>query len=142
MVARHSRLVLTFVAALAFVAAGRASAYLSSTWYEDASGFEDAARQQVHQHAPMLVYFHTDWCPYCKKFDALLEDSQVRSRLAAIIKVRVNPEHGEAERTLFEKRYGARGYPAIFWVPSENEAPRRISAKGAAPDFLAQLTGG
>ena len=139
----HSRgLLLSLLFAIALVAAGRSHADYSSTWFEDASGFEDAARQQAHQHAPMLVYFRTDWCPYCKKFDSLLDEPEVRSRLADVIKVRVNPEHGDAERNLFEKRYGARGYPAIFWVPSESAAPRRISGKGPAPEFLAQLTDG
>jgi thiol:disulfide interchange protein len=126
----------------AFVVAVRSPGDDSSTWFEDASGFEDAARQQAHQHAPMLVYFRTDWCPYCKKFDSLLEDAEVRSRLAKVIKVRVNPEHGDAEKNLFEKRYGARGYPAIFWAPSESAAPRRISGRGPAAEFLAQLTDG
>ena len=132
--------VFSLIVATVLAAANGSYAYFSSTWFEDASGFEDAARQQTHQHAPMLVYFHTDWCPYCKKFDSLLEDPSIRSRLANVIKVRVNPEHGDAERNLFEKRYGARGYPAIYWVPSESAAPRRISGKGPAPEFLAQLT--
>jgi thiol:disulfide interchange protein len=136
------RFALWLLAAMIVFAAARSSAYSSPTWYEDASGFEDAARQQVRQQVPMLVYFRTDWCPYCKKFDSLLEDSSVRSRLANVIKVRVNPEHGDAERSLFEKRYAARGYPAIFWVPSESAAPRRISGKGPAAEFLAQLTDG
>jgi thiol:disulfide interchange protein len=136
------RVLLSLVCALALVVARRSHGYDSSTWFEDAPGFADAARQQAHQHAPMLVYFHTDWCPYCKKFDSLLEDAEVRSRLANVIKVRVNPEHGDAERNLFDRRYGARGYPAIFWVPSETAAPRRISGKGPAREFLAQLTDG
>jgi thiol:disulfide interchange protein len=117
-VAHRQWLLVSLVSALALVVAGRSNAYVSSTWFDDASGFEDAAREQARQHAPMLVYFRTDWCPYCKKFDSLLEDAGVRSRLANVIKVRVNPEHGDAERNLFEKRFGARGYPAIYWVPS------------------------
>ena len=34
-----------------------AHAYNSSTWYEDAGGFEQALRQQRALHAPVLVYF-------------------------------------------------------------------------------------
>jgi len=135
----RSKLVLAVLAVLFCV--GGASAYLSSTWYEDASGYEEAARQQVHQHVPMLVYFRTDWCPYCKKFDELLQDSKMREGLGPIIKVRVNPEHGDAERALFEKRFGAKGYPAIFWVAAEGASPRRVSAKGPPEEFLGRLTG-
>ncbi len=132
-------LVLGFVASAVLLAAGLARAYVSSTWYEDASGYEEAVRQQKLFHAPMLVYFHVDWCPHCKAFDQLLEDGQVRGKLGEAIKVRINPEHGEAERKVFADRFGAKGYPSIYWLASENDAPRKISNKGPAEAFLAQL---
>jgi len=116
-----------------------ARAYVSSSWYEDASGYEEAARLQKLHHAPMFVYFRVDWCPHCKAFDALLDDGRVRGKLGEAIKVRVNPEHGDAERKIFAEKFGAKGYPAIYWVASENDSPRRISGKGPAETFLAQL---
>ena len=133
--------VVALVAASIVLATGLASAFVSSTWYEDASGYEDALRQQKLFHTPMLVYFRVDWCPHCRAFDALLDDGQVRGKLGSAIKVRINPEHGDAERKIFSERFAAKGYPAIFWVPSENDAPRRISGKGPAETFLAQLSG-
>src|SRR5690242_20539280 len=99
--------VVAWLGLIALLAAGRLGhAYLSSTWYEDAGGYEEAMRQQKVLHAPMLVYFRVDWCPHCRAFDQLLEDQKVRSRLAAYIKVRINPEHGKAERTIFEGQFG------------------------------------
>jgi glutaredoxin len=91
-----------------------ARAYLSSTWYEDATGYEEALRQQNVLHAPMLVYFRTDWCPHCRAFDRLLEDPKVRSQISPYVKVRLNPEHGKAEKEIFEGRFGAMGFPALF----------------------------
>lgn len=135
----HSALAIACLALAALGGASVARAYVSSTWYEDASGYEEAARRQKLQHAPLLVYFRTDWCPYCRAFDQLLEDYEMRSKLGEAIKVRVNPEHGDAERTLFEQRFGAKGFPAIYWVP-DGGAPRRLSSKGPASAFLAQLT--
>jgi hypothetical protein len=125
---------------LALAAASpRSEAYLSSTWYEDAGGYQEAARRQKLLNAPLLVYFRVDWCPYCRAFDQLLEDQTVRARLASYIKVRVNPEHGKAERALFEEKFGAKGYPALFLQRSEAAAPSRLSARGPADAFVAQF---
>jgi len=125
--------------AVALTVAPAARAHLSSSWYEDASGYEEAVRQQKVLHAPMLVYFRTDWCPHCRAFDQLLEDPKVRSQLGPYIKVRVNPEHGKAEKELFEERFGAMGFPALFFQGSEMATPARISAKGPADRFVAQF---
>ena len=125
------------VAALTFVSA--ASADPSSTWYRDAGGYEEAVRQQKVLHAPMLVYFRVDWCPHCRTFDQLLEDPKVRSQLGPYIKVRINPEHGEAETSIFEEEFGATGFPALFFKSSETASPSRISAAGPADRFVAQF---
>ncbi len=125
-------------AVISLIGAKIARGYLSSTWYEDAAGFAEAERQQKLQHAPMLVYFRTDWCPHCRAFDQLLADYEMRSKLGEAVKVRVNPEHGEAEKVLFEQRFGGKGVPAIYWV-TEGGAPKRLSSKGPASAFLDQL---
>jgi thiol:disulfide interchange protein len=129
--------VLCVVAALPFAASvGRA--FASSTWYEDVDGYAEAVRRREAERVPMLVYFHVDWCPHCRAFDRLLEDSETRRGLVSALKVRVNPEHGAAEQALFEESFGAKGYPAIYWVPVGG-TPRRVSSKGPAAAFLAQL---
>jgi thiol:disulfide interchange protein len=135
-----SRIVIGWVGiTAALIVAPAARAYLSSTWYEDASGYEEAVRQQKVLHAPMLVYFRVDWCPHCRAFDQLLDDPKVLSQLGPYIKVRVNPEHGKAEKAIFEERFGARGYPALYFQDSETASPSRISAKGPADQFVAQF---
>ncbi|HSD11365.1 MAG TPA: thioredoxin fold domain-containing protein [Candidatus Binatia bacterium] len=128
---------LGLAAALIVAAAGRADP--SSAWYEDASGYQEAVRQQKILHAPMLVYFRTDWCPHCRAFDKLLEDSQVRSQIGPYVKVRINPEHGKREKEIFEEQFGAIGFPALFFQDSEMATPARISAKGPADRFVAQF---
>jgi len=119
--------------------AAPSGAYVSSTWYEDASGYEEAVRQQKVMHAPMFVYFRADWCPHCRAFDQLLEEPTVRSRLGSIIKVRINPEHGRAERALFEERFGTKGYPALYLVDVDGTSRRRLSHGGPAERFVAQI---
>src|SRR6058998_3793051 len=93
-----------------------AQAYYSSTWYEDAAGYDQAVRDQRAHHAPIFVYFRVDWCPHCRAFDEIAEAYEVRSKLNGLIKVRINPEHGAAEKAL-QARYGSTGYPALFVQP-------------------------
>ena len=125
-------LVLGFV--LAIVAAHPAL----GSWYEDAAGYEYALRRQRSDHVPVLVYFRTDWCPHCRALDALLDSHDVRSRLGDYLKVRINPEHGTAERRLFEKEYGSRGYPALF-LRADGRGAARLSTGGPAAQFLTQF---
>ena len=124
--------------ALAVTEHRMAHAYYSSTWYEDAGGHEQAVRQQRALHAPMLVYFRVDWCPHCRALDEMLEAYEVRSRLNGFIKVRINPEHGDAEKALFQGPYGAGGYPALFVHP-DGGTPARVSTKGPPEQFVAHL---
>ena len=128
------------IAAAALLAVRSSHAYLSSTWYEDASGYQEALRQQKLFHVPMFVYFRVDWCPHCREFDRLLEEQAVRSGLGSYLKVRINPEHGKAEKALHEQDFGAKGYPSLFIVDSDGASPRRVSHGGPADRFVAQLS--
>ena len=129
------RIVLAIVAIFARIALSEA--YYSSTWYEDAAGYEEALRAQRVHHAPLLVYFRVDWCPHCRAFDQLAETSEVRARLSEVIKVRINPEHGGAEKAL-QARYGASGYPALF-VHRDGGPATALSTQGPPARFVAQL---
>ncbi len=134
------RFLLALAAAIGTVLAGptrrSAEAYNSSTWYEDSGGFEQALRQQRALHAPVLVYFRVDWCPHCRAVDQMLETYEVRSRVNEFIKVRINPEHGDAEKQLFQAA-GSGGYPSLF-LRGEGGITRLHS--GSSPEqFLAQL---
>jgi thiol:disulfide interchange protein len=129
--------VLCVGAALAVGATRAAHAYYSSTWYEDAAGFDEALSEQRAHHVPILVYFRVDWCPHCRAFDEMADAYEVRSKLNELIKVRINPEHGAAEKAL-QARYGSTSYPALFVQP-DGGAPGSLSAKGPAARFVAQL---
>jgi thioredoxin-like negative regulator of GroEL len=100
---------------------------LPRDWAGGADGFADAGRQQRLTHAPRLVYFRTDWCPYCRRLDErLINTVELEYKLSdEVIKVRVNPEDGAAERALAD-RLGVHGYPTVLLI-FESEPARRIS---------------
>ena len=51
---------------------------------------------------------------------------------------RINPEHGDGEKALFQSRYGGGGYPALFVQP-EGAGPQRVSTQGPPEQFVAHL---
>ena len=84
-------------------------------WEDDAQGLYAALRTIEKGDArPMVVYFYTDWCPYCRQFEKeLLGTARVRAYLSETLAVRINPENGDQEREIAEY-YGVNGYPAFF----------------------------
>ncbi len=123
---------------IALAAAQPRPACAAWSWYDDAAGYQYALRRQRAEGSPVLVYFRTDWCPHCRALDELLDSREVSSRLRDYLKVRINPEHGAAERRLFEKDYGSRSYPALF-LETDGRSRRRLSSEGPPARFLTQL---
>jgi len=101
-------------------------AIVSVEWYEGADGYAKADASNRALQASLIVYFYTDWCPYCKKFDRdILPSNEVSQFMKSVIKVRINPERGSEERAL-ANRFGVHGYPSIFVVPAQTELPKKI----------------
>ena len=100
---------------------------LPRDWAGGADGFADAEREQRLTHAPRLVYFRTDWCPYCRRLDEqLMNTAEIDYKLSEdVIKVRINPDDGEGERALAD-RLGVHGYPTLLLI-FDGEAARRIT---------------
>ena len=74
----------------------------------------------------VLVFFRSaDWCRYCKKFEeSLLPKSIVKEALSGYVKIRINPEHGDEDKALFD-RWRGNGYPALFVQSNPDSPPRK-----------------
>jgi tetratricopeptide (TPR) repeat protein len=109
-------------------------------WLSDADGYARGDRER-EVGAPMLVYFYTDWCGYCRRLDErLLNAWDVERYLGErVVRVRVNPENGSAEDELAQ-RYGITGYPSLFLMgpdgTAERVSPYRKKASRSAPNEL------
>jgi hypothetical protein len=69
---------------------------------------------QQESNLPLVIYFYVDWCPYCRTLDRdYFSAPPVQNYLRRVIKVRINPEHGAAEREI-ANRYGLSGYPMFL----------------------------
>ncbi len=92
---------------------------IKSSWLSGASGYSSIRSLHEREKAPMIVYFYTDWCGYCKAFNRqLLDKSEVDEFLKSIPRVRINPETGDAEKAL-AKEFAILGYPSFFVISSQ-----------------------
>lgn len=100
-----------------------ASGYSASGWEEGARGYESALSVAERNAQPMIVYFNTEWCPWCRQLnEKFFPDSRMRTVLRDFVKVSVNPEDGDGERRLFEQ-FGGGGYPGFFVAYPAGDAP-------------------
>ena len=100
--------------------------YNNGRWYEDHAGYREALQISAASKAPILIYGHADWCPYCKKLNrTFLVDRDVNEVLAKFVKVKLNPEHSSQDERLF-KRWGGTGYPTLFVQMNEATKPKKI----------------
>ena len=107
-------------------------------WYQGADGYELAIAEQQSSGKPILLYFHTEWCGYCKRLERdVFSTSTFGQRYGSVLKVKVNPESSRAEHSLAE-RYGIRGFPTVFVVVAGN-ANQPIVGYGDADNFYASL---
>ncbi|MFN2348927.1 MAG: thioredoxin family protein [Thioalkalivibrio sp.] len=110
-----------------------------SDWRHGAAGHTLALSDAHRSEQPLVVYFHTDWCPWCRQLnDRYLRNGAVRRTLSGIQKVEINPERGNQERTLF-RQYSGSAYPSFYvLVPASGETPIRLSPfRGGREESLA-----
>jgi thiol:disulfide interchange protein len=100
-----------------------------ATWHQGAAGFQKAMQEAEADGLPLAVYFYTDWCPYCRQLDnELLNKQSVIEHMHQVVKVRINPEKGQAERQL-ASQYKVTGYPSFFMHPTAKGAPVRVQGQ-------------
>lgn len=110
----------------------RRPARFPTVWYEGATGYQKAMREAREDGTPVAVYFYTDWCGYCKQLDeGLLSQPRVQEPFRYIVKVKINPEQGQAEQAIADE-YRVSGYPSFFILPSADGKARRVA--GVVPD--------
>lgn len=100
------------------------SAPLTPAWFLGASGYDGAELERQSARASMVIYFQKRKCDACRKFEHdVLAAPEVKSFLGDVVKVRVDPDEGEAARKL-AARFGVTDVPAVAVVP--HEGPPRL----------------
>lgn len=84
-------------------------------WEDGADAYRRADSTFMQGSKPLLLYFHTDWCGYCKAIDRTIwQDGQVADVLAQrYTAIRINPEDGP-EAARIAQSFGVSGYPTVL----------------------------
>lgn len=99
--------------------------YSSSKWYVNANGYRRALKVSREYDAPIFIYYQADWCGYCRKLEKnLLDKSKAKRALRSMVKVKITPEEGDREKTLF-KKMGGSGYPTIMIQKNADGRPAK-----------------
>jgi thiol-disulfide isomerase/thioredoxin len=117
-----------FILLQSLTACNMGSSYDFPDWEHGASGHSNALSWAEDEGLPLIVYFHTDWCGWCKKLDAeYLATAQMQEFLEGIPKVEINPDKGAAEKALAERKYRVTGYPyLVVYLPAYESEPYRL----------------
>ena len=119
-------LIISLVSCVFYMRTEPVNAALDEPWLEGASGYNRAVQLQRELKVPLIVYFYTDWCPYCRALDnEYLSHPAVEAYLRGVVKVRINPENGPAEREI-GNRYDVTGYPRFYVIRTPSSAPRNL----------------
>jgi len=116
-------------------AAQKPAAPITPAWYIGASGYEGAELERQSARANMVIYFQKRACEPCRKFERdVLASAEVKSFLADVVKVRVDPDDGAAEHKL-AARFGVADVPAIAVIPHQGP-PRLLPDRALANPHL------
>jgi thiol:disulfide interchange protein len=116
---RMTLLALTLVLMTGLAPSSEAIPNALNSWYEGALGYEFAVEEARSSQRPMMIYFRTEWCGYCKQFEEkLLSTETVQSYFNEVVTVTINPEAGTEEARI-ASAYQVEGFPAIFMHSSD-----------------------
>lgn len=90
------------------------------TWFEGASGYEEAIAEHRSSGKPVMLYFHADWCGYCTLLerDIFSTGTFQRRYRSTLLKVRINPEKSSEEASLATDNR-VKGYPWIVVITAD-----------------------
>lgn len=110
---------------IVFFISFNSSANALSDWPKDAQ-YPKIVRKASADESPLIVYFYTDWCSYCKRLNKeYLSTKNFKELSLELHKIQINPEKSSKAHSLFKSKYRGTGYPTII-----------VSVPGISEEFL------
>jgi len=96
--------------------------------------YDQALVRARYENKPILVYFYTDWCGWCKKLDAETYGNETVAALLneSFISLKVDAE----EHVDLAEEYDVVGYPTIVFLSPDGEEIGRIVGYEPPDKFL------
>ena len=116
-------------------------------WESISTVFKGKDNKKTNIQNPVLIFFHTEWCIYCKKMDnEVFNDSEIAQYMNDnYINVRVNPEQENSKIELMDKEMtpyelmmhiGAKGFPTMLFFDSKMKPLTAVPGYVERKNFL------
>jgi thioredoxin-related protein len=103
-------------------------------WYN----YEEGMALANTENKNVMLYFHTDWCSWCRRMDAdTFSHGNVVDKAQDFIPIRVD---GDDRRDLVDK-YKVDGYPTVIFLNSTGSTTNKVVGYQNPTQFLASMGG-
>ena len=88
-------------------------------WLQGPKNHNEVLQYATQGEKPILVYFYTDWCPYCKRLNKdYISSPEFQELTTGFYRVQINPEKSKSGNKLFKYEYGGTGFPSVYvYIP-------------------------
>ena len=103
-------------------------------WYD----YEEGMALANAENKNVMLYFHTDWCSWCRRMDAdTFSNGDVIDKSQDFIPIRID---GDDRRDLVDK-YKVDGYPTVIFLNSTGSTTNKVVGYQNSNQFLASMGG-
>ncbi|HNT26680.1 MAG TPA: thioredoxin family protein [bacterium] len=108
-------------------------------WESGASSYDSIKARAKTAGTPYIVLVRADWCPWCRKLDAFLDDNAIDALFRDKLAVKITPDNGDAEKRI-AKDLGTKGFPSLFVIlPNGSTQKLSLPLKGTNKEMLDAL---
>jgi len=132
----------TLIIALFLISISIFSSSPPADWMNSSLVYKTEISSIKKNKIPMILYVYADWCPYCKKMNAKLRNSEVRKYLKGFVKIAINAGKKEKSRDIKKimSKYHITGFPSLVLIyPSGKHKKFYTSVELSDKKFLWSL---
>ncbi len=98
--------------------------------------FHIAVQQAITEDKPIMIFFYTDWCGWCKLMDKHVFSNQKLTDFSSkeLVSLRINAE--KRESIFITKKLKVRSFPTVIFLNTSTKEIRRINGFLSPKDFL------
>ena len=105
-------------------------------WEKGADSYESIKARAKSAATPYIVLVRADWCPWCVKLDAFLDDAAIDALFRDKLAVKITPDRSDAEKKI-AAALGTKGFPSMLVVmPDGSMQKLKLPLNGTNKDML------